>query len=401
LLKGVQIRLNPTPEQEEILWKHVDGFRTAYNWGLAEQMRRFEQGEKHLSDYDLRDIFKQYQKTNEFLKGCNVNGLCIAIFDLGQAYRRFFKYHKEHPGEKFSKKKIERYKRISKSLTHYDMIAHPKFKVKRNATAVFAMQNDKLNFYGESKGVSISGVGKVKYRTQEKLPEGNGQGKFYNPRVSYTKNEKWVLTFAFDVKNESIKLNDYGMGIDLGVKVTADVSCNGKHTVYKNVNKSKRIKKLEQHKKRLQRHASRQIKGSKGQLETYLKLGKLEHKIANIRRDFRHKMTTEIVNQLPKVIVMENLNIRGMMKNRHLSKAIGEQGLSTIQNYVQYKSVARSIRTQYADRFYPSSKKCSNCGAIKKDLKLKDRKYVCHNCGIVKCRDSNASENLEALAILT
>ena len=201
-----------------------------------------------------------------------MNGLCVAIFDLGQAYRRFFKYHgigspiPEHPDVKFSQKKIEHYIRIGKTITFYDMVAHPKFKVKRYAAAVWAMQNDKLNFYGESKGVSISGVGKVKYRTQNnerrslRLPEGNKQGKFYNPRVSYTKNGKWVLTLAFDVKEYSknsaepninsanFKLNDYGMGIDLGVKVTADVSCNGKHIVYKNVNKSRRMKKLEKRK---------------------------------------------------------------------------------------------------------------------------------------------------------
>lgn len=111
-------------------------------------------------------------------------------------------------------------------------------------------------------------------------------------------------------------------------------------------------------------------------------------------------MTTAIVNQLPKMIVLEDLNIRGMMKNRHLSRAIGEQGLYTIRNYIQYKADARGIKTQYADRFYPSSKKCSECGNIKKDLRLKDRKYVCHSCGSVKDRDSNSSRNLELLATL-
>jgi len=400
MLKGVQIRLFPTPEQEQKLWKHIDGFRSAYNWGLAEQMKRFEKGELHLSDYELRDMFKEYKKTDEFLRDLNVNGLCVAIFDLGQAYKRFFKYHKEHPDLKFSQKKIEHYKRIGKPITSYDMIAHPKFKIKRYALPVYAMQNDKLNFYGENKGVSIAGVGKVKYRTQEKLPEGNGQGKFYNPRVAYTKNGKWVLTLAFETLSESITLNDYGMGIDLGLKVTADVSCNGKHTVYKNINKSRRIRKLEQRQKRLQRHVSRQVKGSERQKQTYAKIGEIDNRIANIRKDFRHKMTTEIINQFPKVIVLEDLNIRGMMKNRHLSRAIGEQGLYTICSFIQYKADARGIKIQTADRFYPSSKKCSECGAIKKDLKLKDRKYVCHSCGAVKDRDSNASRNLELLAAL-
>jgi putative transposase len=280
------------------------------------------------------------------------------------------------------------------------MIAHPKYKVKRYASAVFAMQNDKLNFYGENKGASIAGVGKVKYRTQEKLPTGNGQGKFYNPRVSFTKSGKWVLTFAMEVEEQSIELNDYGMGIDFGVKVTADVSCDGKHTVYKNINKSAKMKKLAKKKKGLQRKASRQVKGSKRRGKTYEKLGKLDAHIANIRKDFRHKMTKETVNQLPKVIVMEDLNIGGMMKNRHLARAIGEQGLYTIRNYIQYKAEARGIKVQYADRFYPSSKKCSSCGAIKKNLKLKDRKYVCGSCGFVMDRDGNASRNLELLATL-
>ena len=400
MLRGVQIRLNPTPEQEAKLWRHVDGFRAAWNWGLAEQMRRFEQGEKHLSDYELRDLFKQHMKADEFLKDCNVNGMCVAIFDLGQAYKRFFKYHKEHPDTKFSKKKLEKYARAGKAITSYDMIAHPKFKVRIHASKVYAMQNDKLNFYGEDKGVSISGVGKVRYRTQEELPIGLNQGKFYNPRVSYTKKGKWVLTFAMDVEEQSRELNDYGMGIDFGVKVTADVSCNGKHTVYKNINKSAKMKKLAKKKKRLQRKASRQAKGSKRREKTYEKLGRIDAQIANIRKDFRHKMTRETVDQLPKVIVMEDLNIGGMMKNRHLARAIGEQGLYTIRSYIQYKAEARGIKVQYADRFYPSSKKCSSCGAIKKDLKLKDRKYVCVSCGMVMDRDSNASRNLELLATL-
>ena len=363
-------------------------------------MRRFEQGEKHLSDYELRDLFKQHMKADEFLKDCNVNGMCVAVFDLGQAYKRFFKYHKEHPDTKFSKKKLEKYARAGKPVTSYDMIAHPKFKVRIHANKVFAMQNDTLNFYGEDKGASIAGIGKVKYRTQEELPIGNKQGKFYNPRVSYTKNGKWVLTFAMDVEEQSMELNDCGMGIDLGIKVTADVSCKGKHSVYKNINKSARMKRLVRKKKRLQRKASRQVKGSKRRDKTYEKIGKLEAHIANIRKDFRHKMTTEIVNQLPKVIVMEDLNIGGMMRNRHLARAIGEQGLYTIRNYIEYKAEARGIKVQYADRFYPSSKKCSSCGAIKKDLKLKDRKYVCVSCGLVMDRDSNASRNLELLATL-
>jgi len=400
MLKGVQIRLFPTPEQEQKLWRHVDGFRAAYNWGLAEQMKRFRAGEKNLSDYDLRDMFKRYQKTNEFLKGCNVNGLCVAIFDLGQAYKRFFKYHKEHPDIKFSKKKIEHFIRIGKTITHYDMIAHPKFKVKRHSASIFAMQNDKLNFYGESKGASISGVGKVKYKTKEKLPEGRGQGKFYNPRVSRTANGKWILTFAVEAQGQNIELNNYGMGIDLGVKVTADVSCNGKHTAYKNINKSKRMKKFEKKNKRLQRKSSRQTKGSKKQKQTYKKISVIEFVKANIRRDFRHKMTAEIVNQLPKVIVLEDLNVKGMQKNRHLSRAISEQGLYTIRSYIQYKADARGIKLQFADRFYPSSKKCSVCGNIKKNLRLKDRKYVCEVCGTVKDRDGNASDNLLSLAIL-
>ena len=400
MLKGVQIRLFPTPEQEKKLWKHVDGFRAAYNWGLAEQMRRFENGERHLSDYELRDMFKEHQKTDEFLRECNVNGMCVAIFDLGQAYRRFFDYHRGHQDAKFSQKKIEHLIRVGKPVTFYDMVAHPKFKAKRHSAAVYGMQNDKLNFYGEGKGASISGVGKVKYRTQEKLPEGNGQGKFYNPRVSWMANGKWVLTFAVESQGKGIELNDWGMGIDLGVKTTADVSCNGKHTAYKNINKTKRMKKLAKRKKRLQRHAGRQAKGSKSQMETYRAISRLDLRMASIRRDFRHKMTTEIVNKLPKAIVLEDLNIHGMMKNRHLSKAIGEQGLYAIRKYIQYKATARGIRVQYADRFYPSSKKCSECGSIKKDLKLKDRKYVCNVCGMVKDRDSNASENLESLAAL-
>jgi putative transposase len=315
----------------------------------------------------------------------------MALLDLGTAYKRFFSVQKQ--GEKFSQKTIERAKRNGKKLTNYDLIGHPKFKAKGKAKDTFCMQCDA--FYFTDKGAKIPLVGDVSYQTDYEVPQ--GKCKFSNPRVCFI-GGKWILTFGMEIEAADYKLNDYAMGIDLGVDKTAVVSCNGAKTVYKNINKSQRMKKLKKQLKRAQRKSSRTQSKSKGQAKSYARQATIQNRIANIRHDFRHKMTRELVDKLPHTIVLEDLNVRGMMKNRHLSKAIGEQGFYAISQMLSYKANERGIKIQYADRFYPSSKRCSSCGEIKADLKLSDRKYTCGKCGVSIDRDYNAAMNLERLA---
>ena len=191
-----------------------------------------------------------------------------------------------------------------------------------------------------------------------------------------------------------------GIGIDLGIKDLAICSDGNK---YRNINKTQKVKKLEKQKRRLQRSISRSYeKNKKG--ESYCKtknvikkeklLLKLNHRLTNIRQNYLHQITSEIVKRKPSFICIENLNVSGMMKNRHLSKAVQQQGLYEFRRQIEYKSVWNNIQAVIADRFFPSSKLCSCCGTIKTDLKLSDRIYRCE-CGNVIDRDFQAALNLK------
>jgi putative transposase len=198
-----------------------------------------------------------------------------------------------------------------------------------------------------------------------------------------------------------MQLSESGIGIDLGIKELA-VSSDGSR--YRNINKTQTVKKLEKRRGRLQRSISRKYEknkegGSYCKTKNIIKseklLLKVNHRLTNIRKNYLHQTTSEIVNRKPRFICIEDLNVSGMMKNRHLSKAVQDQGFFEFRKQLEYKCNARGIRFITADRFYPSSKLCSCCGTIKKDLKLSDRVYKCV-CGNVMDRDLQAALNLRA-----
>ena len=407
MIKSYKIRLFPTPEQEIIIRDSVNAARFVWNWGLAYQMERFKNGEKHLSAYDMKKVLTQIKKQDEFawLNSVSAQTLNMALLDLGNTYDKFFALQKK--GEKFSKTKIKRAARFTKKLTFYDMQGHPKFKKKAKAKQSFYTRYDR--FYFTQEYAVLETIGKVKYQTNFELPTVNKKGentvKFTNPRISYI-NDKWVLSFGMECEKQAQELNDFAVGIDLGVKKLAVISYdNGKKKSFKNINKSKRVKKLKKRLKHYQREVSRKYhqhgnyEKTNRILETEKKIKTIHRKLANIRLNHVHHVTTELINMLPKMVVMENLNVSGMMKNKHLSKTIQEQLFHEFMRQIEYKCIFKSIEFKQADRFYPSSKKCCKCGSIKQDLKLKDKLYKCNNCGIELDRDENASENLEKLAV--
>ena len=232
----------------------------------------------------------------------------------------------------------------------------------------------------------------------------------------FTTFEFWKLRISFDGLNWWISvcvefpdcreiLNDDGVGIDLGIKELAFCSDG---TKYKNINKSQKIKKLEKQKRRLQRSISRSYeKNKKGEsycktnnvIKKENKLLKLNHRLTNIRHDHLHKTTSEIIKREPSFICIEDLNVSGMMKNKHLSKAIQQQCFYEFRRQIEYKSERNNIQVIIADRFFPSSKLCSCCGTIKKDLKLSDRIYECKECGNKIDRDYQAALNLKIYGI--
>ena len=223
--------------------------------------------------------------------------------------------------------------------------------------------------------------------------------KYSNPRVTFDGINFWI-SVGIEVE-ESIEVpTNNGVGIDLGIKDLAICSDNN---TYKNINKTKEIKRLKKKKRRLQRKVSRKyLINKKGvcyyKTSNIIKLEnqllKLNHRLTNIRHNYLHKTTSEIINRKPIFIALEDLNVTGMMKNKYLAKAIQEQSFYEFKRIISYKANWNNIKIIEVPRFYPSSKTCSKCGFIKKDLKLKDRIYKCDNCGLIIDRDLNASINL-------
>ena len=223
--------------------------------------------------------------------------------------------------------------------------------------------------------------------------------KYLNPRFTYD-GLYWYVSIGIEVDdNNNLPSND-GVGIDLGIKNLA--VCSDGNT-YKNINKTDKVKKIEKRKRRLQRSISRRYeKNKKGGsycktsniIKREKELLKVIKRLTNIRQNYLHQTTSEIIKRKPSFICMEDLNVSGMMKNKHLSKAVQQQCFYEFRKQIEYKSNWNNISVIIADRFFPSSKLCSCCGNIKKDLKLSDRIYKCE-CGNIIDRDFQASLNLK------
>ena len=223
--------------------------------------------------------------------------------------------------------------------------------------------------------------------------------KYSNPRVTFDGANFWI-SVGVEVEDVLETPTNSGIGIDLGIKDLAICSDNN---TYKNINKTKEVKRLKKRKRKLQRKVSKKYElNKKG--ESYYKtsniiklenqLLKLNHRLTNIRHNYLHQVTTEIINRKPMFIALEDLNVKGMMKNRHLAKAIQEQCFYEFRRIITYKAEWNNIKVIIVPRFYPSSKTCSECGSINKGLKLSDREWVCQECGVIHDRDYNASVNL-------
>ena len=372
MIKSYKIRLYPTKEQEALMWKHIGACRYIWNYMLAYQREQYANGEKHLSAFDMIKLLTPLKKDGEHEWLCEVSNASLGVVcrDLDKAYKRFFK-------------KISRF---------------PKFKSRKRSRATYPAR---ANIWFSDKLVYIEKVGKIKYKTDFDLPQGRGH-KFTNPRISNV-NGKWMLSFGMECESQALVLTDISMGIDLGVKDLAIAEFNGTKITYRNINKTSKMKRLEKQMRYLKRSISRKYEQNrKG--NTFVKtnnimrseerLRKMYARMTNIRTNYIHQTTHDLVSLLPKRVVMEDLNVTGMMKNRHLSKVIQEQCFGEFIRQMQYKCEWNGIEFVQVGRFYPSSKTCSCCGAIKRDLRLRDRVYVCAECGAEIDRDYNAAINL-------
>ena len=385
-----KIRLLPTKEQEILFWKSAGVARWSYNYFLSESYRVYQEWlednskPKHISELEVRKYINNVLKktTHTWLKEVGSNVMKQGVKDANIALQNFFKHGK----------------------------GYPKFKSKKRSKPSFYVNYDSIKrlpngFQGERLGY---------VKTRESLPKISKGQKYVNPRISFD-GRFWFLSVGYRVEAKQVKLTDNKIGIDIGLKDLAIVSnSNNSYTKkYRNINKGYRIRLLEKRLKRSQRRLSRKILNNiesynKNRIPTYTRplegckniqkqkhiIQNLYRKLTNVRTNYIHQVTTEIVKNKPSRVVLEDLNIKGVMKNRHLSKSVSDSKLYEFRRQIEYKAELYGIEVVIADRFYPSSKTCHKCGNVKKDLKLSDRVYRCDCCGNIIDRDINASINL-------
>ncbi|NMW43507.1 IS200/IS605 family element transposase accessory protein TnpB [Mobiluncus curtisii] len=369
MLKGKRIRLYPTEEQAQTFFRYAGASRFAYNECVAYCNAQYQAGRtgivkqpelrQHLRD--LRDNVSEYEWLREIPEAV-VNR---ATIDFDKARAKAFK------------------KRAG----------FPRFH-KRHSKASFYQRTD--GFHTTKHGVKITGIKepvRVKFR---KFPD-----HALNTRVIWD-GKYWYLSYAYETGTEPAKPRKHGdtLGIDLGIKNFAVVSDG---TVFSNINYSKEVKKLEKRKRHLQRRLSKKLESNRqgarfvhtsNSNKLQRKVALLNRKLTNIRSTYINEVIKDILSARPKRIVIEDLNVRGMMKNRYLARSIANQKFAEFANKLSRKCEETGIELVKADRWFPSSKTCSGCGFRKQTLSLSERIYVCEHCGLVIDRDLNAALNL-------
>ena len=375
MLKSFKTEINPTEEQKVKIRKTIGACRYIYNFYLAHNKELHDNGEKFMSGKSFSVwLNKEYLPKNPdklWMKEVSSKSVKRSIENGCVAFTRFFKHQS----------------------------AFPNFKKKgKSDVKMYFVKNNPKDCRCERHRMNIPSLGWVRMKEKGYVPTTKDGYVMKSGHVSI-KADRYYVSVLIEIPNNKIANNSKeGIGIDLGLKDFAIVS-NGK--TYKNINKSAKVKKLEKQLIRGQRSLSRKYENLKKGESTQraniqkqtLKVQKLHHKLDNIRTDYINKTIAEMVKIKPSYITIEDLNVSGMMKNKHLSKAVASQKFYEFRTKLQAKCKENGIELRVVDRWYPSSKTCHCCGAIRKDLKLSDRIFEC-DCGYIEDRDFNAALNL-------
>ena len=378
LLKSFKTEINPTEEQKARIRRTIGTCRYVYNFYLGHNKALHDNGEKFMTGKDfslwLNNEYIPDNPDKTWIREVYSKAVKKSIEDGCTAFTRFFKHQSDFP--KFKKKG-------------------------KSDVKMYFVRNNPKDCQCERHRLKIPTLGWVRIKEKGYIPTTKDGYMIRSGTVS-VKAGRFYVSVLVEIPDVNLdNSSNEGIGIDLGIKNLA--ICSDGNT-YKNINKSQTVKKLEKCKRRLQRSVSRKYEhnkkgGSYCKTNNIVKkeklLLKVNHRLANIRKDYLNQTTSEIVNRKPRFICIEDLNVSGMIKNRHLSKAVQNQGFFEFRKQLEYKCNDRGIQLIVADRFYPSSKRCSCCGKIKKDLRLSDRTYKCE-CGNVIDRDFQASLNLKA-----
>ena len=375
MLKSFKTEINPTEEQKVKIRKTIGACRYIYNFYLAHNKELHDNGEKFMSGKSfsvwLNNEYLPKNPDKLWIKEVSSKSVKRSIENGCVAFTRFFKHQS----------------------------AFPNFKKKgKSDVKMYFVKNNPKDCRCERHRMNIPSLGWVRIKEKGYVPTTKDGYVIKSGHVSI-KADRYYVSVLIEIPNNKIADNSKeGIGIDLGLKDFAIVS-NGK--TYKNINKSAKLKKLEKQLIREQRSLSRKYENLKEGESTQraniqkqkLKVQKLHHKIDDIRTDYINKTIAEMVKTKPSYITIEDLNVSGMMKNKHLSKAVASQKFYEFRTKLQAKCKENGIELRVVDRWYPSSKTCHCCGAIRKDLKLSDRIFQC-DCGYIEDRDFNAALNL-------
>ena len=381
MYKALKIELKLTVAQKIKVCQTIGTERFIYNEYIKYNQEQYKLGNKFVSANDfskyINNVYLPNNPDKKWIKDISSKSVKQAMIYGEKAFKRFFK----------------------------GLTAFPVFKKKgRNELGAYFVKNNKKDFEFYRHKIKIPTLKFVKVKEYGYIPKNANIKSGTITKIA----DRYFLSLIIEVddivktKNKNIK----GLGIDLGIKDTA-ICSDGR--VFKNINKTIKIKKLKKKLKREQRKMSRSIEYSKSKKiklkecknfnKKKLKVQKIFYRLNCIRDDYNNKMVNEITRAKLKYITIEDLKVSNMIKNKHLSKAIQEQNFYSIRTKLINKCKERNIELRLVDTFYPSSKTCSCCGSVKKDLKLNDRIYKCYNCGLEIDRDYNASINLEKVKI--
>ena len=374
MLKSYKTEINPTEEQKVKINKTIGTCRYVYNFYLAHNKELHNNGEKFMSGKSfsvwLNNEYIPNNSDKAWIKEVYSKAVKKSIENGCTAFTRFFKHQSSFP--KFKKKG-------------------------KSDVKMYFVKNNPKDCRCERHRINIPSLGWVKLKEKGYIPTTKDGWVIKSGTISIKANRYYVSVLVEIPDTKIANNSNEGIGIDLGLKEFAIVS-NG--DTYKNINKSAKVKKLEKQLKREQRCLSRKYENLKKGASTQkniqkqrLKVQKIHHRIYNVRTDYINKTIVEIVKTKPSYITIEDLNVSGMMKNKHLSKAVASQKFYEFRTKLKVKCDENGIELRVVDRWYPSSKLCHCCGCIKTDLKLSDRVYKC-DCGYIEDRDFNASLNL-------
>jgi putative transposase len=373
VVRGYKTELAPTPEQYVLLCQCAGAARFAYNYGLARKQEARKAGLPTPSAIDLqKELTARKHDDLPWLLPLSKWIVQNALRDLDTAFKNFFK--------KCALKKQGQWK---------GKCGYPRFKSKSKGRGSFRLDCPISVFEDR---IQLPKIGTIKLKEHNYIPPSDV--KVLSATVSEQAGRWFVSVQVEEKQDDSPVATGPVIGVDLGVKALATLSDGRSFENPKALHS--RLKAL----RRFSRRHSRKKKGSKNREKARRKLARLHARIANLRKDVLHKTTAQIVakakpdHERPATIVLEDLNVQGMLKNRQLSRAIADVGLSEFKRQIMYKATWAGVEVKQVSRWYPSSKTCSCCGWIDENLDLSDRVFVCLDCGYVTDRDYNASKNL-------